>query len=162
MKNKPRQLTPEEQEIFIQYYTEYYSSILRTALRRVKDGSLAEVAAQETFITAWIRFDVFQASPNPVGWLFITLGHKCNQVNRERAQYANHVVLYGDVSEVNKGKSYDQYFSTLSDCEEVRLLSKFYFEGYSLKEMAQIYDCSVAAMKMRLKRTREKLAEKLK
>ena len=46
--------------------------------------------------------------------------------------------------------------------EKYRLvLYLYYYEGYSVREIGQILRCSTSAVKMRLKRGREKLRESL-
>ena len=47
------------------------------------------------------------------------------------------------------------------ETEEKQLLKRFYEEGYSLQELADEQNIKLSTMKMRVKRAREKLKEKI-
>ena len=156
-----RPLTAEETEIFNRYYKEYYEMILGIARSRVGDENLAEVVAQETFVTAWKRFDDFQNSENPPGWLVIVAKNKSKDALRDRKRYTDHILYDRDVETVPVVYDYDNMEPIVPETEEKQLLKRFYEEGYSLQELAEEQNIKLSAMKMRIKRAREKLKEKI-
>lgn len=156
-----RPLTAEETEIFNRYYKEYYEMIFGIARSRVGDENLAEVVAQETFVTAWKRFDDFQNSENPPGWLVIVAKNKSKDALRDRKRYTDHILYDRDVETVPVVYDYDNMEPIVPETEEKQLLKRFYEEGYSLQELAEEQNIKLSAMKMRIKRAREKLKEKI-
>lgn len=159
MVKEVRQLMPEELEVYNAYYYEYYETILGIALSRVGDKNVAEVVAQETFVTAWEKFDAFQGSENPAGWLMIVAKNKCKQAHRDRKRYLDHIIFGSNVEETPVEYDFTQFESVIPDTEEKRLLVRFYEEGYTLKELAAEQDLKLSTMKMRIKRAKEKLEE---
>lgn len=156
-----RPLSAEETEIFNRYYKEYYEMILGIARSRVGDENIAEVVAQETFVTAWKRFDDFQNSENPPGWLVIVAKNKSKDALRDRKRYTDHILYDRDVETVPVVYDYDNMEPIVPETEEKQLLKRFYEEGYSLQELAEEQNIKLSAMKMRIKRAREKLKEKI-
>ena len=157
---KIRPLTPEETARFSDYYQEYYPLILSLARSQVTDRHMAEVVAQETFVTAWERFDVFQVSENPPGWLVMVARNKSREALRDRKQYLEYTEFGQGIGEVVH--DLDSLEQVLPETEELRLLRQFYQEGYTLQELADEKQVSLSAMKMRVKRAREKLRKELK
>lgn len=159
MAKEVRRLTPEELEIYNWYYHEYYKMIHRIAKHRVGDENIADVVTQETFITAWVRFDDFQSSGNPVGWLVIVARNKCKQALRDRQYYLNHRVFDRNVEEIPVEYDYSQIDPLVPEIEEKELLARFYGEGYTIQELADEQNVKLSAMKMRIKRARDKMKE---
>lgn len=156
-----RPLTAEETVVFNHYYKEYYEMILGIARSRVGDENLAEVVAQEAFVTAWERFDDFQKSENPPGWLVIVAKNKSKEAIRDRKRYMDHMLFGRDVEEMPVEYNYDNMEPIIPESEEKQLLKRFYEEGYSLQELADEQNIKLSTMKMRVKRAREKLKEKI-
>ena len=154
-----RPLLPEELEIYNAYYYEYYETIFGIALSRVGDKNIAEVVAQETFVTAWEKYDDFQGSENPAGWLILVAKNKCKQAHRDRKRYLDHRVFGSDVEEIPVEYDFTQFETVIPEIEEKRLLVRYYEEGYTLRELAEEHNLKIGAMKMRLKRARDKIKE---
>ncbi|MBM6723133.1 RNA polymerase sigma factor [Pseudoflavonifractor phocaeensis] len=62
----------DNRAIFESYYRKYYSQIVIHAYRFLQNWPMANEAAQEAFLIAWRRFEVFQSSENRIGWLKVT------------------------------------------------------------------------------------------
>ena len=152
-----RPLTPEELNQFNTWYQVWYPTVLSVARQMVEDPNIAEVVAQETFITAWEHFDRFQNSENPPGWLILVARNKCRQALRDRKEYLRHN-LPMDVPEVLSSVQECAVPETLvPELPEKVLLKRFYEEGYTLRELAKEYNVSLSTIKMRLKRARDKM-----
>lgn len=156
-----RSLTPEETEVYNAYYKEYHEMIMGIARARVGDENIAEVVVQETFVTAWERFDSFQNSGNPTGWLVIVAKNKSKQALRDRKYYLDHLVFGKSVEEIPVEYDYEQLEPIIPETEEKKLLARYYEEGYTLQELADAQNLKLSAMKMRIKRARDRLREKI-
>ena len=66
-------LTPEQSAILERYFREQYEGLLGRAIYLLRDCGMAEVAVQDTFETAAIRFDAFTGSANDSIWLYLVL-----------------------------------------------------------------------------------------
>lgn len=152
-----RSLVPEESEVYTRYFKEHYEMIYGIALSKVGDPNVADVVAQETFVTAWERFDKFQSSENPVGWLVIVARNKSKEALRDRKEYLERRIYIRNVEDIPTEMDLDQIEPIVPETEEKRLLARFYEEGYTLKELAEQEDVKLSAMKMRIKRAKEKL-----
>lgn len=156
-----RSLTPEETEVYNHYYKEYREMVLGIARARVGDENIAEVVAQETFVTAWERFDSFQSSENPPGWLVIVAKNKSKQALRDRKRYLDHRLYGKNVEEIPVEYDFAQMEPIIPETEEKKLLTRYYEEGYTLQELADAQNLKLSAMKMRIKRARDRLREKI-
>ena len=152
-----RSLSPEETEIFNQYYKAHYALVLNTAKKVVGDHSLAETIAQETFVTAWQNFERFQASPNPTGWLMKVMYNKCKQALSSRQRQLKHTAFVDNIENIAVQYDYESMEPTIPEGSEKKLLHRFYIAGYTLKELAAEQHVKPGAMKMRIKRAKEKL-----
>ncbi len=56
---------------------------------------------------------------------------------------------------------YNMLDPELKDSEELKLLVEFYYQGYTIKELADQRGISIGACKMRIKRAKEHLRKKL-
>lgn len=156
-----RSLTPEETEVYNYYYHTYYKMILSIAKQMVGDQNIAEVAAQETFVTAWLKFDQFQSSVNPPGWLVIVAKNKCKQALRDRKRHLEHRVFVRNIENIAVQYDFDRIEPLVPEIPEKTLLKHYYEEGYTLREIAREYNVKISAMKMRLKRARDKMKQEI-
>ena len=152
-----RSLTPEETEVYTRYYKENYEMIYGVALAKVGDPNIAEVVAQETFVTAWESFDKFQSSESPVGWLVLVARNKSKEALRDRKRYLERRIYIKNVEDIPTETDFDQIEPIIPETEEKRLLARYYEGGYTLKELAEQENVKLSAMKMRIKRAKEKL-----
>lgn len=152
-----RPLSPEETELFNSYYKGNYAMIYRVALTLVRDENIAEVVTQETFVTAWEKFDQFQEKENPIGWLVLVARNKSKQAIEQKKRYMEMRLFGRKVEELAVEYDYDQYELLIPDCAEKRLMIRYYEEGYRIQELADEQGIKLSAMKMRIKRAKERL-----
>lgn len=153
----------EQKQLVEKLFKAEYENMVAFANHILGDFNLADVAVQDTFLIALQKPDKLFESPNPTGWLYNTIKHVILHIERDRNYlYKRNVSLY-DISA--ESASYEDTYSEISpevrQSDEWKLLTLFYIEGYSIRELAKKYDISEDACKSRLKRAREKLRNQL-
>ena len=151
-------------EIIRDIYINEYASMLRMAQTVLESRSLGEVAVQETFVIALRKRESLLESMSPVGWIYKTLKFIISNMIKEKQATLRRFALDADVNTIVYHE--DNSDSAISDdirtSKEMSLLYEFYIMGYSIRELAEKYAITEDAMKMRLYRSRKKLADKLK
>ena len=150
----------DAKRLFIEeLYNSYAKRIADWAYRHLGDYELAKDIVQDTFLIAVIKVEDLMRSDNPQRWLYVTarnlIGHAIREKKKKVASFANDF----PTSQVNNGISlglselFPQSFSTY----DRQLLSMYYLERRSIKEIADLYGISLSACKMRLLRLRKEL-----
>lgn len=150
-----------QSEIVAEYYNRYSQNLLRIAYTILHDSFEAEVAVQETFTTALIKYEDFIKSENPVGWLCKTLRYKSLQLYREGAIIHSTVPYTEEASEIGKEDMYSlfvEYQGLVSD-EQLSLLIDFHSRKYSCEDLAKKYGKTVTNIRASLSRARAKFRE---
>lgn len=156
--------TTEKEELLLleSYYRNEAPGMTAFASRVLNNESMAEVAVQETFLTALRRMDKLKSSPNPVGWLYVTLKNIIRHMKRDRQKQLWRVISIDDMPDIPAADNKDlDLWMLLESCssDDARLLIEFYVEQRSLKELAEEYGITVGACKMRIKRAKERARE---
>ena len=140
-------------------------SLLRAALRMVRDDSAAEDLVQDTLLRAWQAFDQFEQGTNCKAWLFRIMLNLRNK--RQHTASARAVVVPFDEESVRvislRTKPSQlpalEVFSALDSLsEEHRLvLILAVIEGFTCKEIAGICSVPIGTVMSRLSRGRAEL-----
>lgn len=148
--------------ILEQYYREEFEDMVTFASHILASRSLAEVAVQDTFLIALNNIEKLTKSPNPVGWLYITLKNVIKHIQRDRQRQLLRVVSLEEIKEIPADDAGERLCMTMDVCKDpdLCLLYKFYVENKSLKELAKEYGITVGACKMRIKRAKARAKEK--
>lgn len=150
-----------QSELLTEYFKQYEQDLLRVAYTILHDSFEAEVAVQETFTTALIKYDDFHGSENPPGWLFKTLRYKALQLYRERMLFKDAIPYTEGMYKAGKEDSYSlfsEYRGLIPD-EQMALLIDFYSGKYSCEDLAQKYGKSLTNIRVILSRSRAKFWE---
>ena len=152
-----------EREIDVEKTIEEYSDLLfRTCFLMLKNKHDVEDVMQETFIK-YITFQgKFDSEVHKRAWLLCVSQNKCRDLLR-----THKIREYVPFEKVEEILSFEQKF-TDSDIEEFMKLFDLnykyksvvmfcYVEGYTIEETANILGISASAVKMRLKRAKEKM-----
>ena len=145
-------------------YKEMYPALHVYALRILGDGTLAEEAVQDAFCIACAKRDQFLSSPNPQGWIMLTLKHVMQNMLRAQAKLQRLIPLNegeGLPMEVPELVNVDLLFGDVSDSEDFQLLKRIALEQCTSPELAQEMGVSVEACKKRVQRARKRLRKKL-
>ena len=92
MKEKPSKLTPAQKTVLKHFYESESQGMFKFALHSLSDRSLAEVAVQETFLTASTIVERLINSDNPRRFLWAVLKHVLQQIYREKQKNTDRLV----------------------------------------------------------------------
>ncbi len=158
-------------QAFAKLIETYQNPVYNLCYRMLGQAEEAEDAAQETFLRAYTRLHQFDNSRRFLNWILTIASHHC--IDRLRKRRA-HLVSLQDVPltaydrpapqtpesiVVQREQAAEvQQWLNLLDPEYRMVLILLYWYGFSYKEIAEIQQCSIAAVKSRLHRARKKLA----
>lgn len=158
----------EQQSEYIRLlYLEMYDRMMSYARSSLGSESLAEEAVQETFQVACEKPESICSSPNPQGWLVVTLKYTVKNMlsNRLTAKKVVEQYILDQASECTVSEdrvSLNVLYGNVSDTEEFKLLSEMALLGRSHLEMADSRGITLSACKKRVQRAKEVLKKKLK
>ena len=157
MDKRERQLDVEET------INKYSDLLYKTSFLMLKNQQDSEDVVQETFIAYIKNNPELNDEEHKKAWLLKVAQNKCKNLLKSHKIRA--YVPFEDVEEVIPGEDEEIYKEDTVELLEISNLSYkyksvitlYYIENYSIEETAKILDLSVSAVKMRLKRGREKL-----
>lgn len=149
------------------YFKKYCSLIFRVAFAEVKSHADAEDVLQETFIKLLRYHPVFESEEHEKAWLIRTAINLSKDLLKSKWQQAT----VGIDTVPNEEKTYmkvpyleqdDTLWRVLALAEKYRQpLYLFYYEDYSVREIAHILDMPESTVKTNLRRGREILKSDL-
>lgn len=155
---------------------EHYKDLVFTlALRMMKHREEAEEVAQDTFIKAYKSLRSFKGDSKFSTWMYRITYNTC--LDRIKSNKRKHQEIEINELTLNKLKSIDNALDNMVDNEREKLvkqcvealpsqesfmLTLYYYEDLSLDEISKIIDLPTNTIKVRLFRTRKKLATILK
>ncbi len=147
------------EETFNQKYAQYADLLYRIAFLQLGNKSDAEDVLQEVFIKLLYKSPSFKDKQHEKAWLIRVTQNKCKDLRRshafrqlplEEACFADTASAEGSIDPTSVRTA---VLSMPSNNKTVILL--YYYEGYSVSEIAKILRMSPSAVKMRLQRGRE-------
>ena len=155
-------MTQSEKLKFLeQVYFEEVPNMLKYAEIALNNYPLAEDAVQTTFKIALEKIDDFVNSPKPVGWIKNVLKNVIMHKRREQQKWQQNLLE----AELHQIPVYDEIsidttFSGI-DQEALSLLTKIYIEGIPYQQLAIQMNISLSALKMRIRRAKDKIIQEL-
>lgn len=164
MESLQSKCTPEQNQFIEELFRAEYRNLFNFAYNTLLDENLTDVAVQDTFLIALRKPDSLCNSPKPLGWMYNTLKNVIKHIERDKEHlYKKNVSLRDAFDDSDPYMdTYSEVRMEVSNSDEWKLLTQFYIEGYSMRELAKMQGISEEACKSRLKRARAKLREKLK
>ena len=160
-------MTAEQNAQIGQLYLEMFDKLMAYACSALDNTSLAEEAVQETFRIACQKPESLCGSPNPQGWLVLTLRNTIRNIKSSQAtakrileQYLMTQVKEFSFSEDRMNLSV--LYENVADTEEFKLLSEMAIEGRSHEEMARTRGITVSTCRKRVQRAKETLQRRIK
>lgn len=156
--SSPRELSPEEWTLLEECYREQYEHLYKTAAASLGNPHLAYDIVQDTFVHAVDCIDDFMKSPKPGGWLYNAMGYLIKHALRTRSMLlANNVSLTKEVVIPTAGDPFTVNELDIANNADLQLLARYFLHGYSIQEIAGMYNITVGAAKMRITRARKRL-----
>lgn len=139
-----------------QVFLEYRQTVYRLALARLGNPTMAEDAVQEVFLRYVRKAPVFREAEHCKAWLLRVTVNCCRTA--ATAAWARHTVPLDDTLTVPPPETYGVYdaVQTLPPAQRVAV-HLFYYEGYSVREIAQMTSSLESTVKTRLHRARTAL-----
>lgn len=155
-------------QIFETYFREWYSLAYRVAFMQMKDHADAEDIAQEVFVRLLKYQPQFESREHEKAWFIRTTVNLCKDIIKSK--WRSTTVSIEKIPEQEKAyfslpfaKEDETLWAVMELPEKYRdCLYFFYYEDYSIKEIAQILKVPENTVKTNLKRGREALKETLK
>ena len=160
-------LDTHQAQIITEVYNKMYKQLLAYARNSLGQEYLVEESVQDTFRIACAKYDEFISSPNPEGWLIITLRNIIRNTRREQAKlsrmfvkaissgdevYSESYIIAAEDKNIEKAET-NLYFSGM--------LTLVAIYGYSTAEAARVFGITAEACKKRVQRIKKKLKKLL-
>lgn len=154
-------------QLFETYFKKYYSLIYRIAFLQMKGHADAEDIAQEVFVRLLKYHPAFANEEHEKAWFVRITVNICKDVIKSK--WHSTTVSINKIPEHEKSffqlpyvKEDETLWAVMELPEKYRhCLYFFYYEDYSIKEIAQILEMPENTVKTNLKRGREALKELL-
>lgn len=159
-------MNAEQSKQIEKLYMEMFDKLMTYARSSLDSEPLAEEAVQETFGIACQKPEKLCGSPNPKGWLVLTLRNTIHNMKSSRATAKRILERYlmtqiKDISFSEDRIDLNILYENIADTEEFKLLSEMAIEGRSHEEMARKRGITISACKKRVQRAKEKLQRKI-
>ncbi|CAM3587805.1 RNA polymerase sigma factor [Flavobacterium chungbukense] len=164
-----------ETNLFAVLVDRYKDMIFTLSLKMVKNREEAEEAAQDTFIKAFNSLSKFKGDSKFSTWIYKISYNTCldrlkknkkEDLNISIDEFSSHLVKTMDNAlsalEDQERKQAIQNCLNLLPREDNFLLTLFYFEDQNLEEIGKIMNLNANNVKVKLFRSRQKLATILK
>lgn len=155
-----------QRRVIGELYLEMHDQLLSYAIANTDNMSQAEEAVQETFRIACQKPSALIDSPNPHGWLVITLRNTIK--NAKRRQDRAKQILSEYLATQSKECTYsvdnlsiETVYENVAALEEFKLIKEMAVDGKSHLEMAKSRGISVQACKKRVQRAKDILRKKI-
>ena len=148
----------------------YQNYVYTIAIRILKVAEEAEEVAQDSFIKAYDSLSTFRGDSKFSTWLYRIVYHKSldrlKKNKRHRTVEINEEITEDSLDHIENGLEYlmkEERSRVIRDCinmlpeEDSAIISLFYFEEQSVKEIAKVTDLSEDNIKIKLYRSRKKL-----
>lgn len=141
------------EHLYITYYQQLYNYLMSC----FHNTDIAEDVTQDTFLKVFLHATGLETHPNIIGWLKVTAKNTGTKICTARQRIAYQVdecfVCTDDFDFSDKFIIYDIIMSD----DTYEIIRMKYIYGYSIKEIAQYYQISESACKMRLTRARNNI-----
>lgn len=170
-----RRVLAGERDAFAHLIRRHHPAIVGLCASMLHDPSQAEDAAQETFLKAFRSLDRFRRDSAFSTWVYRIASNHCLDLLRRRARERSESL---EAFEEREGERVRELFAAKPDspvsAEDADLLDRVLAElpedyrliltlreiqGLNYKEMADTLDCSLDAVKARLKRARQRIEQ---
>ena len=150
----------KKEDYFQKLYEETYDELLRYVSKLYwYDAAMVEDILQETYLILYRKITEVMRHENPTGWIKMTAKYVTYHVLERNHAVEEILSQYQADTAVSPEKLLDEYedLRKFLTEKELKLIRRYYEEGYSLDELAQEYRISKPALKMRIHRVVKKI-----
>jgi RNA polymerase sigma factor (sigma-70 family) len=150
---------------FEELYDRYVDKVYRKCLSFIKDQAQAEDFTHDIFLRLVLKIGAFKEDSKFSTWLYsITYNYCMDQIRIAKKQAEEALDENYDLEEEDddtemvemQGKALKKALDSVDPDEKAIILMK-YQDDFSIKEIAETFNLTESAVKMRLMRTKEKL-----
>ncbi|MBD2701809.1 RNA polymerase sigma factor [Spirosoma sp. BT702] len=165
--SRKRSKVPTSIDSFESLYSQYVSKVYQKCLTMTKDSDVAQDYTQDIFVKVFSKMDKFENKSTVATWIYSITHNYCLDQIRLNKRLPSETLTYELADNIegtdNQESASDQLHlldSVLGQLpvEEVQLLKLKYEQNLSIAELSDHYQIKESAIKMRLKRSRDKLA----
>lgn len=157
-------LSTQPNHCFETLYNRYVSKVYRQCLSMTQDSEKAQDFTHDIFIKVFHKLDHFHQRSSFSSWLYSVAYNYCADqlrvAKRLRTTALDEELPLSESQEAilqeEAVQLVNRALASLSATEQCLLRQK-YEQGLSLEQLAQLYNLKISAIKMRLKRSREKI-----
>lgn len=167
----------QDHQTFDEIVDAHYQRVFRGALAVTGDRHLAEEIVQETFLSAFRKFDSFSGKSSAFNWLYAIMLNKHRDHYRRTKLLRRLGFVRGSVDPEQTTTAASSGFSPYAEMAKAEkseclrravyrlprklreVVAMHYFDDLSLSEVAKILDCNLETVKSRLFRSRKRLRQ---
>ena len=158
---------------FGELYDRYSDKVYGKCILMVKDLTIAQDLAQDIIVKAFTKINTFKGKSSFSTWLYqVTYTHcidyirKNKNIYKEELEEDKHEQLQSDDKDIDEVHDklilemkleYVQQILNELKAEERSMILMKYQDNMSITELGEMFDLSQSAVKMKLKRTRDKV-----
>lgn len=161
--------------VFSVLVNQYKDLVFTLAYKMLKNKEEAEEVSQDTFIKIFNSLNKFKGESKFSTWIYKITYNTCldklKKIKKENSvvyieDFNEHQVkvienILESIDEKERNQKIQECLQLLPS-EEAFLLTLYYFDDQSIEEIAKVIDCNTNNVKIKLYRTRKKLASILK
>lgn len=151
---------PAPEEVFDQVYRTYGPALYRFCLLQMKGAADAEDVMQEVLIKRLYHAPEFDSPEHERRWLFRVAVNQCRDELKRSRRTELPLEAAEPLALTPEERGVLEQVAALP--EKLRtVIHLHYYEGYSVREIAEVLGVTVSTVKMRMKRGRDALRERL-
>jgi len=144
----------------------YEKDLLRFCCLYLRDWSTAEDLVQETFLKAYRNMDLFRGECSEKTWLMRIAMNCCRDYRRSAWYRYMDKRISADMLPVSANRPSDEHIALTTAVMKLKpryleVVLLYFYQGYSMKEIAKTLGLSEAAVSNRIRRAKQKLKDEL-
>lgn len=146
-----------DRDAFVQLIDQHRQMLYNTALLMLKNEDDALDAIQDTILACWENLPLLKKNSYFKTWMTKILWNKCYDILRTKSRYSHSESLpeEGTESDWDTPMDVDKTFRRLPNGDQV-ILSLFYYDDLSVRQIAESLSISEGAVRVRLTRSRDR------
>lgn len=169
-------LSTGDNSYFGELYDRYADKVYGKCIQMVRDTDLAQDLAQDILVKAFLKLNTFKGNSNFGTWLYqVSYTHCIDYIRKNKKIFKEELEEDRFLHLQDDGLEYDEVHDKILlemkyehvqkilfeiKAEERSLILQKYQDNLSIAELAEMYGASQSAIKMKLKRIRDKIRER--